>query len=353
MTFPGRLNFDDPARDWPGDTFNGDGSVRTPKWKRGEAITPDQYEVVKDVSMRRRYGTRALARARPGTLFHARMAGWPVAFEDGMKDVMRRQFPSEDFSIYVTGHSTGGPFSFMICQRVANIAGVIGCENSPFGFICEEQQHNWSGAFGNVSATGERSTTRPEPRSDPFNDLLIRTWRDRARYAGPEALGREGANALMRLPALMEDVLETWERSRTQPQFKAEYIVTMNIAGSLREAALMTAQRLGLSPAETDALVQRYLSYPRPLTGDGVKPVPPVLFVIAKDSPDHTLAAYTEVIMPMMAQIDPAPRVELTRFGAGVHSYSRAEDGLPLGIVPAVAQYYLEAIRGGYFLTNR
>ena len=67
MTFPGRLYLDDPSRDWPGDTIHPDGTVRTPIWLKGEHITPDQYEVVRDTSMRMRYGTRTVARAKPGT----------------------------------------------------------------------------------------------------------------------------------------------------------------------------------------------------------------------------------------------------------------------------------------------
>ena len=38
MTFPGRLYLDDRSRDWPGDTINPDGSVRTPIWLAGEHI---------------------------------------------------------------------------------------------------------------------------------------------------------------------------------------------------------------------------------------------------------------------------------------------------------------------------
>src|SRR6478736_7114548 len=51
MTFPGRLYLDNPSRDWPDDTIHADGTVRTPIWKKGERITPDQYEVVRDTSM--------------------------------------------------------------------------------------------------------------------------------------------------------------------------------------------------------------------------------------------------------------------------------------------------------------
>ena len=34
MTFPGRLYLDDPSRDWPGDTIDPDGTVRTPIWQQ-------------------------------------------------------------------------------------------------------------------------------------------------------------------------------------------------------------------------------------------------------------------------------------------------------------------------------
>lgn len=348
MTFPGRLYFDDPNHDWPGDTINADGTVRTPMWLRGEHITPDQYEVIRDTSMRMRYGTRTVARAKPGTRFYDRMAAWPVAFEEGMKEAMRRHFPEADYSIYVTGHSTGGPMVFMISQRVPNISGVIAIENSPFGFI-QEQQHHWSGALGKISGY-ERVTKKAAPRKDPFNELYIRTWRDRARYAGPEALGQEGPNALMRLPWLIEDILDWWDRTKARPQFKAEYTITHNIAASLTAAAEAVADRLTLSDEERAELIEHYRGFPYPQTGPGAKPVPPVLFIIAKDSRDHNPEVYEEVVLPMFAGIEPAPKVRLIRFGAGVHTYNKAEAGLPLGIVPPAAAVYHAAITEGYFL---
>lgn len=238
MSFPGRLYLDDPSRDWPGDTINADGSVRTPQWQRGEYITPDQYDVIRDdtdQARRLRYGTRTIARAKPDTTFYYRMAAWPMAFELGMKEAMRRHFPEAEYSIFVTGHSTGGPLVFMMCQRVSNIAGVIAAENSPFGFI-QAKQHDWSGALGKISGY-ERVSVAKAPRSDPFNELYIRTWRDCARYAGPEALGREGPAALMRLPSLMEEVFAWWDTEKARPQFKAEYVITHNIAASLEAAA--------------------------------------------------------------------------------------------------------------------
>jgi hypothetical protein len=69
MTFPGRLYLDDPSRDWPDDTIHADGSVRTPIWQKGEYVTRDQYEIVKDTSKRVKYGTRTSARAKPGARF--------------------------------------------------------------------------------------------------------------------------------------------------------------------------------------------------------------------------------------------------------------------------------------------
>jgi hypothetical protein len=348
MTFPGRLYLDDARRDWPGDTINPDGSVRTPIWLTGEHITPDQYEVVRDTSMRARYGTRTVARARPGTIFYDRMAAWPVAFEDGMKDAMRRHFPVGEFSIYLTGHSTGGPLVFMISQRVSNVAGMIAVENSPFGVI-QEAQHDWSGALGKVAGF-ERVANQKAPRTDPFNELYIRTWRDRARYAGPEALGQEGPQALMRLPWLMEDILDWWDKTKARPQFKAEYVITHNIRTSLEAAARAAAARMKMSGADTAALVQHYLSFPHPQTGADAKPVPPVLFCISKDSRDHSPEVYRDVVVPMFAKLSPPPKVRVTQWGAGVHTYHKSEPGLPLGIAPPVAEFYVTAIQEGYFV---
>jgi hypothetical protein len=349
MTFPGRLYLDDPSRDWPDDTIHPDGTVRTPIWLKGERITSDQYEVVRDTTMRMRYGTRTVARAKPGSIFHDRMAAWPVAFEEGMKDAMRRHFPPGEFSIYLTGHSTGGPMVFMISQRVPNVAGMIAVENSPFGFI-QEAQHDWSGALGKV-AGHERVTKTRARRSDPFNELYIRTWRDRARYAGPEALGQEGPQALMRLPWLMEDILDWWDKTKARPQFKAEYVITHNIRASLEAAARAAAARLAMSREETEALVQHYLGFPYPQSGPNAKPVPPVLFCIAKDSRDHSPEVYREVVLPMFEKLTSPPKVRLTRWGAGVHTYHKAEPGLPLGIAPPVVEFYVTAIKEGYFIS--
>src|ERR1700704_4960202 len=348
MTFPGRLCLNEPNRDWPDDTIHADGTVRVPIWLKGEHITPDQYEVVRDTTMRLRYGTRTVARAKPGTIFYDRMAAWPVAFEEGMKDAMRRHFPPDHYSIYLTGHSTGGPMVFMICQRVPNVAGMIAVENSPFGFI-QEEQHNWSGALGKVAGF-ERVSKKREPRKDPFNELYIRTWRDRARYAGPEALGQEGPQALMRLPWLMEEILDSWDKSKARSQFKAEYVLTHNIRGSLEAAARAVAVRLSMAEADMQRLVQHYLGFPFPQTGPGAKPVPPVLFCISKDSRDHSPDVYREVVVPMFATIDPAPKVCVTQWGAGVHTYHKSEPGLPLGIAPPVAEFYVRAIQEGYFV---
>jgi surfactin synthase thioesterase subunit len=59
-----------------------------------------------------------------GTVFYDRMATWPLAFELGVKEAIRRHFPESEYAVFVTGHSMGGSLVFMMCQRVANIAGV-------------------------------------------------------------------------------------------------------------------------------------------------------------------------------------------------------------------------------------
>jgi hypothetical protein len=78
--------------------------------------------------------------------------------------------------------------------------------------------------------------------------------------------------------------------------------------------------------------------------------VPPFLFVISKDSRDHSPEVYREVIISMFEAMKPAPRVAVTRFMAGVHTYTKPEPGLPIGIAPAAAQFYMDAIEGGYFV---
>ena len=130
----------------------------------------------------------------------------------------------------------------------------------------------------NTAIGFERVTKKRAPRSDPFNELYIRTWRDRARYAGPEALGQEGPNALMRLPWLMEEIFDWWEKMKMRPQFKAEYLITHNIRDSLTQAAEVTAGRLKLNKDETQALIERFHSYTQELRGPGVRRVPPFLF---------------------------------------------------------------------------
>jgi hypothetical protein len=147
----------------------------------------------------------------------------------------------------------------------------------------------------------------------------------------------------------MEEILDEWASKTERPRFKCEYTITHNIRPSLIEAAQVCAERLGLDHAGTDALVSQFIGYTEPLTGPGTKPVPPFLFGISKDSRDHSPEVYAEVILPMFADFDPAPKTGLTRFMAGVHQIWRSEPGLPMGIAPAVLQQWHAAIVGGWF----
>ena len=129
MTYPGRLYLPDPSRDWPGDTVNADGTVRTPIWLKGEIISPDDYEVVHDQSLRARYGTRIAARAKPGTRFYDRMASWPAAFEEAMKTICRDHFPEGEYSIYLHGHSSSFYQKQMAQEVVRRMEGVAAVVN--------------------------------------------------------------------------------------------------------------------------------------------------------------------------------------------------------------------------------
>ena len=324
MTFPGRFYFLNPDRDWPGDVENPDGSARTPLWTRETHITKDQYEIVQDISRRETYGTVISLAAKEGTEFYHRMAAWPVAFEEALKETARRHFPEREFSIYIHGHSTGGPFAMMASQRIPNIAGVVGYGTSPFGAMYTE-------------ITGDQWNF-------PFSWLRLRTWRDTARYLY-EGLKDNGLG----LPMLMELTYERWNKTKNRPNFKAEDFVHKNSRRSLEAAARVSAARLGLSQSDTEALVQKYLGYTRELTGPGVKPVPPFLSIHGINDDTVTLAR-CERSLPLFAKLNPAPKVRCVSLGAGVHTWAYTEPELPQGVATPVASLWYDAIVNGFYL---
>ena len=324
MTFPGRFYFHDANRDWPGDVENSDGSARTPLWSKETKITPDQYTIVKDASKRAEYGTLVSLSAKEGTEFYNRMAAWPVAFEQAVKETARRQFPEEEYSIYIHGHSTGGPFAMMASQRVANIAGLLGWGSSPFGWM-----------YPLISG---------DDWNFPFNQLRLRTWRDTARYMYEGMKNQE-----IGLPMLIELTFERWESAKKRPNFKAEDFIHKNSAAALEAAAKAVAARLKLSHQETDGLVQRYLGYTKELSGPGVKPVPNFLSIHGANDDTVTLKR-CERSLPLFAKLDPAPKVHPVSLGAGIHSWGWSDEKLPQGIVPPVAKLWHDAIMNGFFM---
>ena len=330
MTFPGQLYLPDPSRRWPGDTLRPDGTARTPIWKDGELIGPDEYDLLQERSdpvLRARHGTVFLARAKEGTTFYHRLAAAPMAMEEAMKAVCARNFPVGEYSVYVHGHSTGGPHVHMLLQRVENVAGLVGAESSPFGQIFSRMLNfRWNFAF---------------------NYMTVRTWRDIARYRGNEV----PLEAVRRLPWLMEDVLEAWEATTHKPNIKFQDLVQFDSADELEHAARAAAARLGLSAAETASLVERYRAYPRPLTGPRARPIPPLLYSITIGSMDHRPERYRDILLPALGGLDPAPKRSLTVFHAGVHDYDKAEPDLPLGVAPAIADLWNAAILQGFYAT--
>jgi hypothetical protein len=323
MTFPGRFYFLNGERDWPGDVENPDGTARTPLWTQETHITPDQYTVVQDRSKRADYGTLVSLAAKEGTEFFHRMAAWPVAFEEAVRETARRQFPDGEFSIYIHGHSTGGPFAMMASQRVPNIAGLLGYGSSPFGWM-----------YPIVSG---------DDWAFPFNHLRLRTWRDTARYMY-EGLKDKGIG----LPMLIEMTFERWESAKKRPNFKAEDFIHKNSTQALQSAARVSAARLKLNHSETETLVQRFLGYTRELSGPGVKPVPNFLSIHGVNDDTVTLKR-CERSLPLFAKLEPAPKVRAVSLGAGVHTWGWSDDKLPQGIVPPVAKLWHEAIMNGFF----
>jgi hypothetical protein len=328
MTYPGRFYFDDPEHNWPDDTIHDDGTVRTPIWKRGEFISPDEYEIQTDDAHREIYGSRSYAVAKPDSNFYIRLAAWPKAIVEAMQNICARHFPPDEYSIYVHGHSTGGPFVHTLMQRCENVRGLIGIENSPFGeFFHQMTGHDWP---------------------TPFNYVLVRTWRELARYRGAELGMQEGKKPLFRLAQVMEEIFELWGEAKRFPQFKAENWYHNRTPSCLIEAAQVIAKFQDLSSDETEALVNEYLHYGVPLQGEGVKPVPPLLHGICAFSRDHQPEKY-EIISSQYAKLDRPPKFGVIQLGTGVHSYWRTEEGLPLGCVPVVVSVWHEAIINGWY----
>lgn len=340
MSYPGRLNLQDPSRDWPEDTIHSDGSVRTPIWKQDEIITPDQYDVIKDQedSRRRRWGTLTLACAKEGTTFYDRMAGWPVAHEHGGRELIQQHLPDSEYSVYIHGHSTGGPMSMILAQRVSNIVGILGMESSPFGSMYGQMTRDIQGIS--------------EPWGMDFNCLRIRSWQDTARYYGYELIQEEGVEALGRLAMVMEEVHERWEKGTRQPNFKAENILHFDNPDAMAAAARATAKRLELDSEVTESLVEQYLGYLKEVAGPKAKPVPPLLLIITKNSRDHAPEIYRDVYLPRYAAMNPAPRVQVYQFDAGIHGYSAPEENLPSGVAPMGVKLWSDAIMEGYFLPS-
>jgi len=161
MTFPGRLYLLDPSRDWPGDTLNPDGTARTPLWTKETHITPDQYEVVKDVSKRKKYGTFISLAAKEEPNF---ITEWLPArrFRRGNErnlsaSSVRR--PAFDLRPWPFNRR---PYGDDRNTTIPNIMGVLG--------------------YGSNLLANMVHQTTGDTWDFPFNYLRLRTWRDTARY---------------------------------------------------------------------------------------------------------------------------------------------------------------------------
>ncbi len=332
MTYPGHWNFDADGHDWPGEPLDdGTGRPRLPIWDRSDPIGHDEYDVVTyadDPVLRANGGTAFFLAARPGTQFYRRQAAWPLAYEQAFREACARNFPEDEFALYLHGHSTGGPLAHMLLQRIGNVRGLLGMETSSFGIIKRQMDPLGSG--------GEQF---------PFTYLTLRTWRDAARYLGSES----GDMAKRHLPLLMEQVFESWERQRGKPGFKSEQFIQFAATDALTAAAEAVSDDLGYAAAERAALVERYLGYTAPLTGPDAPPLPPLLYILNEGSRDHRLDNYTGVLLPTLRSFDPAPRTQVHYLRAGIHDYNKPTPDLPRGVAAVGAGIWHDAITSGYF----
>lgn len=134
-----------------------------------------------------------------------------------------------------------------------------------------------------------------------------------------------------------------------RPNFKAEYIVTHNVLGSLEAAALAAAERLGLDQADTQALIARYHGYCRYDERPGARPVPPILYLNSAYSRDNSREAFEGIVKAMLEELTPKPKVRVAMLGAGTHIYYKPEPDLPLGLCGVVAGLWHEAVSGGFY----
>ena len=142
---------------------------------------------------------------------------------------------------------------------------------------------------------------------------------------------QEGEKPLFRLAWLMEEIFEMWGAGPSaSPSFKAENWLHSDSHPCLTEAAKVTAERLKMNAEETQALVDRYLAYGRPLPGPDAKPIPALSSTASTSfSRDHTPEKYNSIVKTEYAAMNPAPKVRVVEIGTGIHSYWKTEDGLP------------------------
>lgn len=333
VSYPGHWYWDSETHDWPGTPQDdGTGHPRLPQYDRQNPIGHDEYDLVSDdaFEVRQHRGTSFFLAARPGTQFWHRQAAWPLAYEMAFLHSCEKNFPADEYSVYLHGHSTGGPFAHMLLQRVPNGEGLIGMESSAWGALKVKTI--------DPNAGGERF---------PFNYVTLRTWRDRARYMGVEA----GEWAIWHLPMLMEQVFEAWERDTSRAGMKVQHFVQYASVSALTDAANALADILGSGQDEREELIGRYLGYTAPLPVPGNPPVPPLLYIINEHSRDHRLDNYQGILFPLLDKIEPGPKYSLTYLHGGAHNVNARSEKLPRGAAVVGASIWADAITKGYYVS--
>ena len=78
--------------------------------------------------------------------------------------------------------------------------------------------------------------------------------------------------------------------------------------------------------------------------------VQPIFYINSANSRDNSPEAFNGIILPMLAELNPAPRVKATQLGAGTHIYYKPMPDLPVGLTRAAAYLWRQAIQDGFFM---
>jgi hypothetical protein len=107
---------------------------------------------------------------------------------------------------------------------------------------------------------------------------------------------------------------------------------------------------LQLQGDERQKMINKFRGFGHYDTRAGVRPVQPIFYINSANSRDNSPEAFNGIILPMLAELKPAPRVKATQLGAGTHLYYKPMKDLPFGLTRAAAFLWRQAINDAFFV---